>query len=65
MKTLDKVLIALGIFVGLFIIANLVIFCIYQSVPDTLIMCTLGSGGIEVIMTTIIQTRKKKDEAEG
>lgn len=61
MKTLDKVLIILGIFVALFIIANLIIFCIYQSVPDTLIACTLGSGGIEIIMTALIQMKKPKE----
>jgi len=64
MKTLDKVLIILGIFVAIFIVANLVIFCIFQSVPDTLISCTLGAGGVEVIMTALIQIRKKKENDE-
>lgn len=48
-KFLDKVLISIAVFDALFVIAMIVIFCIYQSVPDTLIMavagCTFGEAG--------------------
>ena len=70
MKTLDKVLLAVGIFIALFIIAMIVIFCIKGETPDTLIQCTLGAGGIEVILTAVITVFKirnkqqKKDEEE-
>ncbi len=48
-KFLDKVLITVAIFDLIFVIAMIVIFCLYQSVPDTLIVsvasCTFGECG--------------------
>ena len=48
-KFLDKVLITIAIFDAFFVIAMIVIFCIFQSVPDTLILavagCTFGEAG--------------------
>lgn len=60
MKTLDKILIILGTFLGLFIIAMIVLFCVFQSVPDTLIVAVLGSGTSEAVLTCIITCIKKK-----
>lgn len=60
MKTIDKILIILGTFVGLFIITMIVLFCIFQSVPDTLIVAVLGSGTSEAILTCIITCVKRK-----
>ncbi len=42
-RFLDRVLIALAIFDLLFVVAMIVIFCIYQSVPDTLIISVFGA----------------------
>lgn len=60
MKTLDKILIILGIFIGLFIVTMIVLFCIYQSIPDTLVVAVLGSGTSEAILTCVITCIKKK-----
>lgn len=60
MKTLDRILLILGIFLGLFIITMIVLFCIFQSVPDTLIQYVLGSSVIELIITARITIIKKK-----
>ena len=57
---LDKVLLTIGVFLGLFIIAMVVLFCIYQSVPDTLIQCVLGSSAIELLLMAWITVTKKK-----
>ena len=43
MNTLDKVLLTIGIADFLFVVAMIIIFCIYQSVPDTLIMAVFGA----------------------
>lgn len=60
MKTLDKILLILGVFIALFIITMIVIFCIYQSIPDTLVVAVLGSGGCECVMCALITLGKKK-----
>lgn len=68
MKTLNRILIILGIFLALFIITMIVLFCIYQSVPDTLVVGVLGSGGTECILCAIIEIAKnkhKKEEVDG
>ncbi len=59
-KTLDLVLIILGIFVLLFVVAMIVIFCVKDSVPDTLIVAVMGSSGTESIMCALITLGKKK-----
>lgn len=59
-KTLDKVLIALGVFVALFVIAMIVTFWKFGSVPDSLVVAVLGSGSSEAILCCIITCIKKK-----
>lgn len=65
MKTLDKVLIILGTFVFLFVVAMIVTFWKFQSVPDSLIVAVLGSGTSEAILTCIITCIKKKAKIKG
>lgn len=64
MKTLNKVLIIIGIFLALFIITMIILFCIYQSIPDTLVVGVLGSGGTECILCAIIEIAKHKYKKE-
>lgn len=65
MKTLNKILIILGVFIALFIVTMVVLFCIYQSVPDTLVVGVLGSGGTECILCAIIEiTKRKRGDSE-
>ncbi len=42
-KFIDKVLITVAIFDALFVITMIVLFCLYQSVPDTLIISVFGA----------------------
>lgn len=60
MNTIDKILIACAIAVIVFTITMIVIFCIYQSVPDTLIDAVFGLMGSEAIITFAIWWVKKK-----
>lgn len=69
MKTSNRVLLILGVFVLAFIIAMIVIFCVKGAVPDTLIQYTLGAGGVEAtalagikIVKTIYGENIKEDE---
>ncbi|MCC8195695.1 MAG: hypothetical protein LIO49_02635 [Ruminococcus sp.] len=66
--TIDRVLIILGGFMGLFTIAMIVTFYIKDAVPDTLITCVMGCSGVEGILTAAITISKqitgKKDNPE-
>jgi hypothetical protein len=64
MKKLDIVLIILSVFLFLFITANLVIFCVYGAIPDTLVSCVLGASGVELVMTAAIKIFQRKDNGE-
>ena len=57
-KTSNIVLLVLGVFLLVFIIAMIVIYCVFQSVPDTLIQCVLGAGGIEAFALAAIKVSK-------
>lgn len=60
MKTLDKILLLLGIFVVLFIISMEVMYYIMGSVPECLVYATLGTGSSEAILCCLITCVKKK-----
>lgn len=58
-KTLDIVLIILGVFLALFIVSMVIIFIKYQAVPDTLIEQVLDTSKFELIAMaaiTIVKT---------
>jgi len=57
-KTSTIVLVLLGIFALLFIVAMTIIFCVKGSVPDTLIQYTLGAGGVEAVALSAIKVSK-------
>lgn len=58
MKTSNRVLVLLGLFLLAFIIAMTVIFCVKDTVPDTLIQYTLGAGGVEALLLAGIKISK-------
>lgn len=60
MKTLDLVLIILAVFLFVFVVAMMVTFWKFQSVPEALIYAVMGNGGIELISTTFITINKLK-----
>lgn len=68
MKTLDKVLIIVGIFLAAFIISTVIIYTYNGWQYDTLIPCVVGSGLLETVNTMIITVNKIKhktvDEAQ-
>lgn len=69
MKTSNLILLAMGLFAVAFIVAMTVIFCVKDSVPDTLIQYTLGAGGVEALLLAGIKISKvraggKEDEEE-
>lgn len=68
-KTSNIVLAALGVFLLLFIVTMVIVFCVKGSVPDTLIQCVLGGGLGEAVAMAAIKISKvmkgeSKDESE-
>ncbi len=57
-KTSNIVLVSLALFLLAFIVTMTVIFCVKGSVPDTLIQCTLGAGGLEALVLAGIKISK-------
>lgn len=57
-KTSNVVLIVLGLFILAFVVAMIVIYCKFQSVPDTLIQYVLGAGGLESLALAFIKISK-------
>jgi len=60
MNTIDKILIACAVAIIVFTVTMVVIFCIYQAVPDTLIECVLNLATSETVITFAIWWIKKK-----
>lgn len=60
MKTTDKVLLTLAVFLLAFTICMTVIFCVYGSIPDTLVSCVMGASGFEALALAWIKTSKVK-----
>lgn len=58
LKTSNKVLAVLGLFLLAFIVTMIVIFCVKGAVPDTLIQYTLGAGGVEALVLAGIKVSK-------
>ena len=58
MRTSDRVLLALGAFLVAFITAVTVCFWRLGAVPDSLVRCTLGAGGVEALLLAAIKVSK-------
>ena len=68
-KTMDKILLIIGIFLFVYITTMIVIYCITGSYPETMthdiIYGCLGEGGIMgviKIINTIFKNKKKEEE---
>ena len=58
MRTSDRVLLALGACLVAFITAMTVCFWRLGAVPDSLVRCTLGAGGVEALLLAAIKVSK-------
>ena len=65
LSTIDKILITLASFVFGFTVTMIVIFCIYQVTPDTLIQCVFACASSEAVITFAIWWLKKKANKKG
>jgi uncharacterized BrkB/YihY/UPF0761 family membrane protein len=62
MNTIDKILLGCAIFILCFTITMIVLFCIYQSVPDVLIENIFQIFTGEAVITFLIWWIKKKGQ---
>ena len=58
MRTSHRVLLALGAFLVAFITAMTVCFWRLGAVPDSLVRCTLGAGGVEALLLAAIKVSR-------
>jgi hypothetical protein len=61
LNTIDKILIFCTVLLLIFTITMIIIFCIYQSVPDTLIGAFFGAFSIETINTVMLYKQKRRN----
>lgn len=64
MNTLDKILIGCSIFLILFTITMIVIFCCYQTTPDVLIESVFSLFSAEAVITMVIWWIKRKGQKD-
>lgn len=57
--TMDIVLIILGIAIAIFTLTMIILFCLYQSIPDTLVQCFFACCGSEGGFMAVIMVAKK------
>lgn len=64
MTTIDKVLIGCASFLIAFTITMIILFCLFQQVPDTLIECVFGALAGEGVISFAIWWIKRKQTKE-
>ena len=58
MRTSDRVLLAMGAFLVAFVGVMVLTFWRFGAVPDSLVQCTLGAGGVEALLLAAIKVSK-------
>ena len=59
-NTIDKILLGCATFLTVFVIVMVILFCIFQSTPDTLITCVFSVLGSEAFISFGIWYIKKR-----
>lgn len=57
-NTANWVLALIGTFIVIFIVAMIVTYWRFQTIPDTLVQYTLGAGGVECLLLAGIKITK-------
>ena len=63
-RTMDVILAIMGVAILTFTVTMIVLFCIYQSVPDTLVNCFFACCGSEGGFMAVIMVAKKIKEGK-
>lgn len=62
MKTMDKILLAIGVFLLLFVITMIWLFHVHYTTPDVLITCVFAAATGELGFMSIIQKNKERKQ---
>ena len=62
MRKIDKFVVGVIVYWITFVVTMIIIFCIKDSVPDSLIQFGLGGGAIELACTAAIEILSNKDK---
>ena len=62
--TMDVILAIMGVAILTFTVTMIILFCVYQSVPDTLINCFFACCGSEGGFMAVIMVAKKLKEGK-
>lgn len=65
MKTSNKVLLTLAVFLSLFVVVMILTFFIKDSIPDTLVTCVFAACTGELSVLGWIKTVKEKEKRDG
>lgn len=65
MTTIDRILLGCAIFITAFTIVMIILFCLFQSVPDVLIESVFSLFSAEAVITFVIWWIKKKGSNNG
>lgn len=57
-NTANWILALIGVFIVIFIVAMIVTYWRFQTIPDTLVQYTLGAGGVECLLLAGIKITK-------
>lgn len=60
----DKILLIMAMFILIFVVAMVVVFCIYQSIPDALVMGVFGLCAGECGFMAWIERKDKEFEGK-
>lgn len=63
-KAMDTILVFMAVFLIVFTITMIVLFCVFQAVPDTLITSVFTCFGAEGGFMSLIQITKRRKEDE-
>lgn len=55
---------ATALYIVIFSITMIVIFCVKGMLPDTLVTCTMGMGGVVDVMTALVAVKKGSDDSD-
>ena len=62
--TMDIILALMGVAILTFTVTMIILFCVYQSVPDTLVNCFFACCGSEGGFMAVIMVAKKLKEGK-
>ena len=62
--TMDIILAIMGVAILTFTVTMIVLFCVYQAIPDTLVQCFFACCGSEGGFMAVIMVTKKLKEGK-